>query len=547
MIMGKKENKVVLGIEVVKKMIEKEQVCKISSLIEESKLTAEAVRYVLDNVDLCEFPQIVVEVTENKNYPFEDIYSSFEDYVTSNLAEGLFEESSSGEYIRWITAIPKSSEEVMELYNRLSQKSKDIMYKTLFYRRRRVSLSISTRKNYLNCLDAIKKLVCIHEGFEEGSEETCNHMIKWAYSIGYSFLESVAEEIGIEETLERVASRASLRYSYGTTPCLLVEMKDVWMFVRDNTADSSDPVMNAIVEYMCHSRWTADSRKHSISSYMPDFPEFDLYYFYAKELYKEISKDTIGETMEESKPLRYFRNFSAYPIAQFLCYEDNENKRSTIFKIGVKVRGYSSFANIILEMTREGMHFEVTKEIESFSKMMSDCWEELFLKDSITKAKDLLDLSNFYFAGSGYIDGFHGNRLLCEKIKLDEFEDSELNLLSFKISFDEIDRYFFRRIVPVDFMIKHSDKISSDTVSRSIINSDTMPMSDTVALLERFGSDLSVSAVERIMSKVLSKPEKVSARDMALLIKMAGDNVLIPLNSIGAEQTTSIKSILTLL
>ncbi len=546
MIMGKKENKVVLGIEVVKKMIEKEQVCKIGSLIEESKLTAEAVRYVLDNVDLCEFPQIVVEVTENKNYPFEDIYSSFEDYVTSNLAEGLFEESSSGEYIRWITAIPKSSEEVMELYNRLSQKSKDIMYKTLFYRRRRVSLSISTRKNYLNCLDAIKKLVCIHEGFEEGSEETCNHMIKWAYSIGYSFLESVAEEIGIEETLERVANRVSLRYSYGTTPCLLAEMKDVWMFLRDKST-ISDQTMYSIMDYMCHSRWTADSRKHNINSPIYDFSEFDLYHYYGKELYKEISKDIIGETMEESESLVYFRRFSAYSIAEFLCYEDNENKRNTIFKIGIKVGGYAGFSNILLEITQEGMCFEVTTEMEELSKVMASNWDELFLKNNITKAKELIDLGDSCFIESGSITGFHRNKLLCEKIKLDEFDDAELALLSFKICFDEIDRYFFKRVVPVDFMIKHSDKISPDTVSRSILGSDTMPISDTMTLLERFGSDMNALVIERIMSKVLSQSEAIAARDMALLIKMARNDVLIPLNSIGVEQTTSIKSILTLL
>lgn len=528
--MSKKVKKVILGVKVAEKLVEGRNMEKICSMIREDKFDGEAIRYILDNSNSSQpFGAIFNKDSATNPYTFDVVYGSFENYVNSGLAKFLYREGDSGEYIRWFNVMPENSESLTELYNSSNEDVKKIIFKTLMYRKRSITLHNAAIKNYLNCFDAIVNIVKEQALFET-NHELYQYIVKWSCVIDKNNLKKIEEVIGLEDTQQLIIDRIDLRYSYDKTESLGYEISELYSYLQDAGQELTYDLLLGVMNY---GDWNVSTRQSGIL--------FD----YCKKAYRMFFADKIKDKIE-NMDARTISNISKR-ICFLIAYEDNEDKKNVLFQLGVKTRGYERFIEEICYYARyKEIEYKLTPEIVKLSKIFTRSFECLLLDKKIQNAEELISLKESWFPHASMIDDFNSNPFVYNNLRFEEFSEDDMQKISIYLNWEDCRGYFKGGVVPIDFLIKYGNKMSNNCIICSILYGK-LTASEVAMLLERFQSRFSNNERTRIAYTVLSNRGGATAEEIATAIKLRNPSQFIDVDSIHEDHTASLQSILTLL
>ena len=524
--MGKKVKNIILGANVMENLIKSRQSEKIRSIIQEGRFSPEAIRVLFDsNPFINENISLAYDVLERGEYRFEDVYGSFETYVNSHLAKSLLPIGENGDRISWISNIPRSSEELSELYFSADDITRSVIYKTLLFRMRRMDLQGQLYQDYCNCAKAI---IQIHRDRNPSAteEDVYSYYIRWAWVIDEAIVKEAEGVMGADKLYNLLEFRVSGRYCYGITETVLMELPITLKYMSSNREGRIIPIRDFV-------RCLGLSPKLEIS-------RSEL----AETAYREAIRPFIFSGSFKDR-VDKLSSTGDYLVFIFMLEED-EDKKNLIFKVAVKERGYNSFASDISQRAHQGFSYSFTKEIVEFSKLLSSDFNSLLIEDEIKTAEGVLNLKEECLIKDNGIPYFYRNRVLSDKIRLDTFSEEELTKLSPRLNWERIDCYFYAQRCPIDFILRNIDKFSETSISYSIEDSGASA-SEVISIAEGMGGKLSRRTFETLFKTALSSNKKATAEQIAKLIRFEEFPTYTEVKGMGENEAASIQSILTLL
>ena len=525
-------NKKLLGIKVAEKLVESNNENKVSSMITEERLLPEAARYILDNFRNCYHPFRAIRETINNGsdaYKFENLYKDFADYVNSGFAKFLYNHSESGEYLDYIGDLPKNSYELMSLYRSSSREVQCIIYKTLMYRKRAMLIQPKLIENYVACFDAI--VVITQENISRcGSlKELYAYVIKWAYFIDKRNMDKIIDLLGVEIFIHLIKERQSYRYYHNQTPACALEMVQTYSFLQEQRIE---PDYGAIVQQLNFADWDYRLRQQ------------DDMWTAAQNLYDTFIGSNIGNGLESLNS--DFVSKISQSVSFLISYENNDDKKNLLFELGIKVIGFERLIQR-LKVAEEYKPANLTPYCMKFAKLLARDFDELVLDKRIETADDLIRIKKLHFPHKDYIGGFSNNPFVYNNIKLETFSDEDINKLNNYINWRELRTYFYKGVIPVNFLLKHGHKATEGAINHSVLNGK-YTVREIIQVLETFEDKLEEGSIRGIVIDVFGYyRDGATEEDMVKLLNYIPEDKVINVCNLSDKYNLSLEKILTLL
>ena len=524
-------NKKLLGIKVAEKLVESNNENKVFSMIAEERLLPEATRYILDNFRNCynSFGAIKETISNGSDiYKFENLYKDFADYVNSGFAKFLYSHGESGEYLDYIGDLPKNSDELLSLYKSSSREVQCIIYKTLMYRKRAMTIQPKLIENYVACFDAI--VVITQENISRcGSlKELYAYVIKWAYFIDKRNMDKIIDLLGVEIFIHLVKERQSFRYAYQTPACIL-EMVQTYSFLQEQ---GIEPNYVAIINQLDFMDWDYHYRQQN-----------DMWTA-AQSLYDTFIGSNIGKELDSLDGDFISKIYQG--ISFLISYENNDDKKNLLFELGIKVIGFERLIQR-LRVAEEYKPANLTPYCVMLTKLLARDFDELVLDKRIETADDLIRIKKLHFPHRDYIGGFSNNPFVYNNIKLETFSDEDMNKLNNYINWRELRTYFYNGVIPVNFLLKHGHKATEGAITHSVLNGK-YTVREIVQVLETFEDKLEKGSIRRIVVDVLEcYRDGATEEDMVKLLGYIPEDKVINVCYLSDKYNLSLEKIWTLL
>ena len=443
-------SKYLIGLEAIKKMIKEERADKVFSAVEGNKVTIETLKFILENEELSSSTVAYICTLLNRSeYKFLDIYNSFEEYVNSNLAKTLCDEGESCNIYPWIATLPSNSDELISLFKSSKEEVKQVIFKTLVYRNRVMTLPIELISDYANCTEGL--IYITKRSLNLSEREVFTYLIKWGFYIGEDFIKSAEGILDKNELGSALASRIESKYiCTSLTKGNIMEATIVIPYVHQIKRD-----------------WTICSRALSFwgaprfIKHLTDESGIKLLKHYYLEAAAQILLD------KKTSVAEYNALKDLVPIA--LCLEESDDNRNFIFKKAVVSMDYKTVFRGLSEAVDSGFTFEVTEEMESISKLMaSSDFETLIIKDKITTAEELIRLKDDSVFYSEKIQSMSCNPILAEKINLGDFPKKELEKVSQYLDWSNIQTYFYSENPPEKLIVENLKKVGVSSLTMTL-------------------------------------------------------------------------------
>ena len=525
-------NKKLLGIKVAEKLVESNNENKVSSMITEERLLPEAARYILDNFRNCYHPFRAIRETINNGsdaYKFENLYKDFADYVNSGFAKFLYNHSESGEYLDYIGDLPKNSYELMSLYRSSSREVQCIIYKTLMYRKRAMLIQPKLIENYVACFDAI--VVITQENISRcGSlKELYAYVIKWAYFIDKRNMDKIIDLLGVEIFIHLIKERQSYRYYHNQTPACALEMVQTYSFLQEQRIE---PDYGAIVQQLNFADWDYRLRQQ------------DDMWTAAQNLYDTFIGSNIGNGLDSLDGDFISKIYQG--ISFLISYENNDDKKNLLFELGIKVIGFERLIQR-LKVAEEYKPANLTPYCVKLAKLLARDFDELVLDKRIETADDLIRIKKLHFPHKDYIGGFSNNPFVYNNIKLETFSDEDINKLNNYINWRELRTYFYKGVIPVNFLLKHGHKATEGAINHSVLNGK-YTVREIIQVLETFEDKLEEGSIRGIVIDVFGYyRDGATEEDMVKLLNYIPEDKVINVCNLSDKYNLSLEKILTLL
>ena len=524
-------NKKLLGIKVAEKLVESNNENKVFSMIVEERLLPEATRYILDNFRNCYHPfRAIIGTIDNGSdiYKFENLYKDFADYVNSGFAKFLYSHGESGEYLDYIGDLPKNSDELMSLYKSSSKEVQGIIYKTLMYRKRPVTIQPRLIENYVACFDAIVAITQENNPKYDSPQELYAYVIKWASFIDKRNMDKIIDLLGMESFIHLIKERQSFRYSFQTPACAL-EMIQTFSFLQEQRIE---PNYVAIIDQLDFTDWNYHCRQQ------------DDMWTAAQNLYDTFIGSNIGNGLD-SLDCDFISKI--YQSIHFLIsYENNDDKKNLLFELGIKVIGFERLIQR-LKVAEEYKPANLTPYCVMLAKTLARDFDELVLDKRVETADELIRIKKLYFPHREYIGGFSNNPFVYKNIKLETFSDEDMNKLNNYINWRELRTYFYNGVIPVNFLLKHGHKATEGAITHSVLNGK-YTVREIVQVLETFEDKLEKGSIRRIVVDVLEcYRDGATEEDMVKLLGYIPEDKVINVCYLSDKYNLSLEKIWTLL
>ena len=524
-------NKKLLGIKVAEKLVESNNESKMYSMIVEERFLPEAVRYILDNSrNGYRSFRAIRETIDNGSdiYKFENLYKDFADYVNSGFAKFLYSHGESGEYLDYIGDLPKNSDELMSLYKSSSKEVQGIIYKTLMYRKRPMTIQPRLIENYVACFDAIVAITQENNPKYDSPQELYAYVIKWASFIDKRNMDKIIDLLGMESFIHLIKERQSFRYSFQTPACIL-EMIQTYSFLQEQ---GIEPNYVAIINQLDFTDWNYQCRQQ------------DDMWTAAQNLYDTFIGSNIGNGLD-SLDCDFISKI--YQSIHFLIsYENNDDKKNLLFELGIKVIGFERLIQR-LKVAEEYKPANLTPYCVMLAKTLARDFDELVLDKRVETADELIRIKKLYFPHREYIGGFSNNPFVYNNIKLETFSDEDMNKLNNYINWRELRTYFYNGVIPVNFLLKHGHKATEGAITHSVLNGK-YTVREIVQVLETFKYKLEEGSIRRIVVDVLEcYKEGATEEDIVKLLNYIPENKVVNVHYLSEKYNLSLEKILTLL
>ena len=525
-------NKKLLGIKVAEKLVESNNESKMYSMIVEERFLPEAVRYILDNSrNGYRSFRAIRETIDNGSdiYKFENLYKDFADYVNSGFAKFLYSHGESGEYLDYIGDLPKNSDELMSLYKSSSKEVQGIIYKTLMYRKRAMTIQPKLIENYVACFDAIVAITKENNPKYDSPQELYAYVIKWASFIDKRNMDKIIDLLGMESFIHLIKERQSFRYAYHRSPACALEMIQTFSFLQEQRIE---PNYVAIINQLDFTDWNSQCRQQ------------DDMWTAAQNLYDTFIGSNIGNGLD-SLDCDFISKI--YQSIHFLIsYENNDDKKNLLFELGIKVVGFERLIQR-LRVAEEYKPANLTPYCVMLAKLLARDFDELVLDKRVETADELIRIKKLYFPHRDYIGGFSNNPFVYNNIKLETFSDEDMNKLNNYINWRELRTYFYSGVIPVNFLLKHGHKTTDGVIVHSVLNGK-YTVREIVQILEAFKDKLDESFVRRIVVDVIEcYRDGATEEDMVKLLNYIPEDKAINLCYLSDKYNLSLEKILTLL
>ena len=525
-------NKKLLGIKVAEKLVESNNENKVSSMITEERLLPEAARYILDNFRNCYHPFRAIRETINNGsdaYKFENLYKDFADYVNSGFAKFLYNHSESGEYLDYIGDLPKNSSKLMSLYTSSSKEVQGIIYKTLMYRKRAMLIQPRLVENYVACFDAIVAITQENNPNCDSLQDLYAYVIKWASFIDKRNMAKVIDLLGMESFIHLLGERQNYRYSYNQTPACALEMVQTYSFLQEQRIE---PDYGAIVQQLNFADWDYRLRQQ------------DDMWTAAQNLYDTFIGSNIGNGLESLNS--DFVSKISQSVSFLISYENNDDKKNLLFELGIKVIGFERLIQR-LKVAEEYKPANLTPYCVKLAKLLARDFDELVLDKRIETADDLIRIKKLHFPHKDYIGGFSNNPFVYNNIKLETFSDEDINKLNNYINWRELRTYFYKGVIPVNFLLKHGHKATEGAINHSVLNGK-YTVREIIQVLETFEDKLEEGSIRGIVIDVFGYyRDGATEEDMVKLLNYIPEDKVINVCNLSDKYNLSLEKILTLL
>ena len=526
-------NKKLLGIKVAEKLVESNNESKMHSMIVEERLLPEATRYILDNSRNCYNPFGAIRETINNGsdiYKFENLYKDFADYVNSGFAKFLYSHGESGEYLDYIGDLPKNSDELMSLYKSSSREVQCIIYKTLMYRKRAMLIQPRLIENYVACFDAIVAITKenIHLNCDS-LQDLYAYVIKWASFIDKRNMDKIIDLLGIESFIHLIKERESFRYAYNRTPACALEMIQTFSFLQEQHIE---PNYGAIIYQLDFTDWNYHCKQQN-----------DMWAA-AQNLYDTFIGSNIGKELDSLDSDFISKIYQG--ISFMISYENNDDKKSLLFELGIKVIGFERLIQR-LKVAEEYKPANLTPYCVMLAKTLARDFDELVLDKRVETADELIRIKKLYFPHNEYIGGFSSNPFVYNNIKLEMFSDEDMNKLNNYINWGDLRTYFYNGVIPVNFLLKHGHKATERAIIHSILNGK-YTVREIIQVLETFEDKLEEGSIRRIVREILEcYRDGATEEDMVKLLSYIPEDKVINVCYLSDKYNLSLEKILTLL
>lgn len=525
-------NKKLLGIKVAEKLVESNNENKMYSMIIEERLLPEAVRYILDNFRNRYSPFRAIRETINNGsdiYKFENLYKDFADYVNSGFAKFLYSHGESGEYLDYIGDLPKNSDELMSLYKSSSERVQDIIYKTLMYRKRAMTIQPKLIENYVACFDAIVAITKENNPKYDSSQELYAYVIKWASFIDKRNMNKIIDLLGAESFIHLIKERQSYRYAYHRTPACALEMIQTFSFLQEQ---GIEPNYGAIINQLDFADWDYQCRQQ------------DDMWTAAQNLYDTFIGSNIGNGLDSFDCDFISKIYQG--IHFLISYENNDDKKNILFELGIKVIGFERLIQR-LRVAEEYKPANLTPYCVMLTKLLARDFDELVLDKRIETADELIRIKKLHFPHREYIGGFSNNPFVYNNIKLEAFSDEDMNKLNNYINWRELRTYFYNGVIPANFLLKHGHKATEGAITHSVLNGK-YTVREIIQVLETFEDKLEEGSIRRIVVDVFEcYRDGATEEDMVKLLGYIPEDKAINLRYLSDKYNLSLEKILTLL
>ena len=525
-------NKKLLGIKVAEKLVESNNENKVSSMIIEERLLPEAARYILDNFRNCYQPFRAIRETINNGsdiYKFENLYKDFADYVNSGFAKFLYSNRESGEYLDYIGDLPKNSYELMSLYRSSSREVQCIIYKTLMYRKRAMLIQPRLIENYVACFDAIVAIAQENNPNYDSLQDLYAYVIKWASFIDKRNMAKVIDLLGIESFIHLIGERQSYRYSHNQTPACALEMVQTYSFLQEQRIE---PNYGVIINQLDFTDWNYHCRQQ------------DDMWTAAQNLYDTFIGSNIGNELDSLDSDFISKIYQG--ISFLISYENNDDKKNLLFELGIKVIGFERLIQR-LRVAEEYKPANLTPHCVKLAKLLARDFDELVLDKRIETADDLIRIKKLHFPHKDYIGGFSNNPFVYNNIKLETFSDEDINKLNNYINWRELRTYFYKGVIPVNFLLKHGHKATKGAITHSVLNGK-YTVREIIQVLETFEDKLEEGSIRGIVIDVFGYyRDGATEEDMVKLLNYIPEDKVINVCNLSDKYNLSLEKILTLL
>lgn len=508
-------SKKLLGLKVAENLVRQNNMSKIDMFIRGGKFDSEAARYIADETGLF-----------SHKYSFDELYSSFEEYVNSKLATRLFKNNDSGEIIHWITLFPENSNELMEIYNKSNDLVKRIIYKTCIFRKRTVTINPLIADKYCNCYEALA--ILIQENADGlSTTEVLNYLFYWTHIIGRDWFERLEKEVGKSYAITAAKNRLDSRYgSYPHNKMGSLDALRTYTYLMKNNERIN---LYSLKEVLCPTSWGPRDKKED------DFILENL-----SEIYRLTISPMLKAGNEDLESLRVLGDIAA----TCMVYEKDEDRLNRLFTLGIKANGLSRLVENIGYYTRNSK-FVPTQFMEDTTVLHARDWNHLLLKNPITSAKQLLKCHREWFIGKDLIGGFSCNGTVLRAINLKNFSQEEFGELENVLNWRRMDEYFENEIIPYEIIMSFGLRIGNAMLRTC--KSGILTPEQIVSILDKYDTILEDYDKHSIINRTIYGSHNLSSEMIANLIKrsprqdfdISGFNV--------EDSSATVKSILTLL
>lgn len=493
-----------LGINVVEKLLESDSsVTRLRAKLRQGMFSAEAARFVLDKTG----SQFAEEVMTT--FSFSEIFSTFEDYITSKLSKSLYESEDSNLIFHWIDCFPKCSEELMALYNKQDTAfMKKLIFKNILYRQKSFRLAGVAREDYLNCFEAILEIERDNLDIGDNTLMDClTYLTSWSLAFSYDWCVKIEELVGTEEAVKLILKRITKRSDYYSNNIEgLLDIEGIYEYLS-----KAIPTDKTALKTLFSSLYPMENR-------FMDKKERTCRFELSQSIYKKhispllLAKEGLGEIYVATN------TGIAAPHRVIFSFEKDHDILDAALMYCCKLNSPNYAIQEILYLSNIGIDLEITPLMETVSKICSKNWLDIIITKPLTTAEEILQFNERTFPFKTLIEPFSSNPFAVKNINFSTVSFKDINTLSSYINWQNIAKYFKDEVVPFDFLISNKDRIKGSLyISRNMI--DTYTPIQCVELVENF--TLGENMLHQLVTHCFTNKKDLTAESAARLLKKA--------------------------
>ena len=530
--------KKLFDVEAIKKILERGKTEKAISLLCENKIDQEGSKYLLEsgvfyNINL-------YNNCENAK-PQSYFYKDFEEYINSNLANTLFEKGDSGNCAMWFDLFPSTSAELMYIYNNSSQRVKEIIFKTICYRKRTLGVNKIFAEKYLNCFDAIYEIVkiyCEKEG--KKGYEILNYLFSWAYVINPEWIDKAKTKLEISNDIKMIlTTRIETRYGCDNEneAGLLEEKISIFKYIKENNI--SIDIFPYIWQNLRLSK-TKDNEK-----------TIEL----KQVLYDTFISEKISSNVEDFDEdfLKDINNMTFL----LMPYEQDEDKLNCLFNLGIlRSKSYSNnpLGHFVKDMCScsEMKKIKITSHMETTTKIFGTDFKDFLTTKEFLSIKEVKELKNKYLPYDTYLGNFNSNHYLSDAINLLKYSEDDFKELSYILDWTNVDKYFYKERVPLEFIEKYGTRIKNlfSILYYDLENYMEKDINKYLKVIDLYSHKFSTIELKKFLYGIMSNgasSEVIASFINKLTSRNPHINLCENLNNFYSNKKASVKEIISLI